>query len=271
MKKIKLVIADYNKEYLVALKDYFEQDAEIELVAALTDGEELLRAIEIVRPDVLLLDIVLPRLDGIGVLERIRTNIDLPDLKVIVASTFSQDSIIKQTMRHGVDYYMIKPVNKRLLLDRIKELANGFSVVENVSMPNFQVIRERKAIFSNPNNIRLSITELMHEIGVPAHIKGYRYLIEAINQVYNDEKLLDQVTTELYPMLAEKFDSTKSRVERAIRHAIIVAWTRGNKEMMRDLFASIVDIDKVKPTNSEFIAMSAAKVQIENKKLNFRK
>ncbi len=271
MKKIKLVIADYNKEYVTALKEYFMQDPEIELVAALTDGAELLRALEIVEPDVLLLDIVLPKLDGIGVLEEVRRNHQLRELKVIVASTFNQESIIKQTMRHGVDYYLIKPVNQRLLLDRIKDLAKGYPPLDGANLSNYQLVKERKAYFSNPNDIRLSITELMHEIGVPAHIKGYRYLIDAINLVYSNAGLLDQVTTELYPMLAKKFDSTKSRVERAIRHAIVVAWTRGNKEVMRDLFASIVDIDRVKPTNSEFIAMSAAKVKLEYEKNNSRK
>ena len=131
-----------------------------------------------------------------------------------------------------------------------------------------QLVKEHKAIFTNPNDTKLSIVELLHEIGVPAHIKGYRYLIEAIYQVSLDAELLDRITTGLYPILADKFDSTKSRVERAIRHAIVVAWTRGDREMMREVFGVIVDIDRIKPTNSEFIAMSAAKVKLESEKLN---
>ncbi len=268
MKKIKLVIADFNVEHLDSLKEFFREDAAIELLVAAHDGDELLKALEIVKPDVLLLDLVLYGMDGFGVLEQIKLRSNLKNMKIIVTSTFGHESIIKQTIKHGADYYLIKPVNKELLLKRIKELTPSEAVIENLALPNVQIVREDKAIFTNPNDAKLTIVELLHELGVPAHIKGYRYLIEAIHQVYLDVELLDRVTTELYPILADEFDSTKSRVERAIRHAIVVAWSRGNSEMMDLLFGSIVDIARIKPTNSEFIAMSAAKVKLEFEKLN---
>lgn len=268
MKRTKLVIADFNNEYLELLKNFLKADQEIELLAAINNGDELLRAFEVITPDVLLLDLVLYGMDGFGVLEHIKLSPDLKNMKVIVTSTFGHESIIKQTMKHGADYYLIKPVNKEVLLKRIKDLAWNEAAEESFVLNSMQMVKEQKAIFTNPNDAKLTIVELLHEIGVPAHIKGYRYLIEAIYQVYLDVRLLDHVTTELYPILADGFDSTKSRVERAIRHAIVVAWTRGNREMMTELFGSIVDIARIKPTNSEFIAMSAAKVRLESEKLN---
>ncbi len=268
MKKIKLIFADFSTEYLEMLGNFFKEDQEVELTATTTNGDELLRTLEIIKPDVLLLDLVLYGMDGLGVLEQLRVRPSLRGIKIIVSSTFSHESIIKQAIKQGADYYLIKPVNKELLLTRIKALAKTEAVLENNASGYVQLVKEHKAIFTNPNDTKLSIVELLHEIGVPAHIKGYRYLIEAIYQVSLDAELLDRITTGLYPILADKFDSTKSRVERAIRHAIVVAWTRGDREMMREVFGVIVDIDRIKPTNSEFIAMSAAKVKLESEKLN---
>lgn len=271
MKRIKLVIADFNNEYLNTLEEFFRDDAEIELLAAINDGNELLKALDIITPDALLLDLVLYGMDGIGVLEQIKLRANLKNMKIIVTSTFGTEGIIKQTIKYGADYCLIKPANKEQLLNRIKELAWCEANPESFKFNNASIIKEPKAIFTNPNDTKLSTIELLHELGVPAHIKGYRYLIEAVNNVYNNADLLDRITTELYPIIADKFNSTKSRVERAIRHAIFVTWTRGNSEMMEDLFGSIVDITNIKPTNSEFISMIAAKVELEFKKLNTKR
>jgi two-component system response regulator (stage 0 sporulation protein A) len=204
-------------------------------------------------PDVIVLDLIMPRLDGIGVLERINaSNSKRP--KIIMLTAFGQESITQKTVELGADYYILKPFNIEVLISRIRQLA-GFGAPVRPSVPTSSAAANR--------SLDLEVTGIIREIGIPAHIKGYQYLRDAIMMIVAEVDLLGAVTKVLYPMIAEKYNTTPSRVERAIRHAIEVAWNRGNIEMINKLFGYTVKIEKGKPTNSEFMAMIADKLRME--------
>jgi len=203
-------------------------------------------------PDVIVLDIIMPHLDGIGVLERLRQMELEKKPKVIMLTAFGQENITQKAVELGADYYVLKPFNLNVLLQRIRQVA-----VEEGERPRAGPPRGR--------NLDLEVTNIIHEIGIPAHIKGYLYLRDAIIMVINRVDLLGAITKELYPAIAEKYDTTSSRVERAIRHAIEVAWNRGNVDMIDSLFGHTVSQERGKPTNSEFIAMVADRLRMQMK------
>ncbi|MCY6354088.1 sporulation transcription factor Spo0A [Clostridium sp. ZS2-4] len=264
--KISVVIADDNKEFCNILNDYLLNQRDIVVTGVAKDGIEALKLIQEKQPDLVVLDIIMPHLDGLGVLERLNTiNID-PMPRVIVLSAVGQDKITQRAITLGADYYVVKPFDMDVFTKRIRQMFNNTissdQVKKTVSLIETEEIKVRK---SEPLDLESEITNIIHEIGVPAHIKGYMYLREAISMVVNDVELLSAVTKELYPSIAKKYNTTASRVERAIRHAIEVAWSRGQVETINKIFGYTIHNGKGKPTNSEFIAMVADKLRLKNK------
>ncbi|QHE52903.1 sporulation transcription factor Spo0A [Pontibacillus sp. HMF3514] len=260
MEKIKVCLADDNRELVHMLEDYFEDQPNIEVIGTAYNGQECLEMLEEKDPDVLLLDIIMPHVDGLAVLGRMKELNKSKFPNDIMLTAFGQEEVTKKAVDLGASYFILKPFDLNNLRDHILQV-NGLK-------PNFDSNRSRAQRDSQKEekkpNLDASITNIIHEIGVPAHIKGYMYLREAISMVYNDIELLGSITKVLYPDIAKKYNTTASRVERAIRHAIEVAWSRGNIESISSLFGYTVSMTKAKPTNSEFIAMVADKLRLEH-------
>ena len=265
--KISVLIADDNKEFCSILNDYLLNQKDIVVTGIAKDGREALELIEERQPDLVVLDIIMPHLDGLGVLERLNSMTLEKVPRVIVLSAVGQDKITQQAITLGADYYVVKPFDMDIFTKRIREMFSTTEVPEVARQtPQMPIIqREAAATSRGPVDLETEITSIIHEVGVPAHIKGYMYLREAITMVVNDMELLSAVTKELYPSIAKKYNTTASRVERAIRHAIEVAWGRGQVEAINKLFGYTVHGDKGKPTNSEFIAIIADKLRLKNK------
>ena len=262
---IKVCVADDNRELVGLLEEYISSQSDMEVVGVAYNGQDCLTLIEEEQPDVLILDIIMPHLDGLAVLEKMNQRNLEKRPNIIMLTAFGQEDVTKKAVELGASYYILKPFDMDTLLNKIKDVTgNGQTILPSQSGSSqaaFQSVRKEKKQF----NLDASITSIIHEIGVPAHIKGYMYLREAITMVYNDIELLGSITKVLYPDIAKKFNTTASRVERAIRHAIEVAWSRGNIDSISSLFGYTVSHSKAKPTNSEFIAMVADKLRIENK------
>jgi two-component system response regulator (stage 0 sporulation protein A) len=267
--KIKVLIADDNKEFCSILSEYLKNQDDFEVVGVAKDGIEALKLVESEKPDVLILDIIMPHLDGLGVLERLNGEHIESIPKVIILSAVGQDKITQRAISLGADYYVVKPFELDVFVNRIRQMFNGGIGMPEIKRPVQNKVDAIKTsnngTTNNSNNLEAEITNIIHEIGVPAHIKGYLYLREAIAMVVNDVELLSAVTKELYPSIAKKYNTTASRVERAIRHAIEVAWSRGQVETINKIFGYTIHNSKGKPTNSEFIAMVADKLRLEQK------
>ena len=263
--KIKIVLADDNKDFCQVLKEYLSNEDDIEILGIAKDGIEALDLVKRTQPDLLVLDVIMPHLDGLGVIEKLNA-MDIPKMpKIIVLSAVGQDKITQSAINLGADYYIVKPFDFVIFINRIRELvSNKTAHIEPKSRVNTDIQMTRSNFVKNSGNIETEITNIIHEIGVPAHIKGYLYLREAIKMGIDNVELLGAVTKELYPSIAKKFNTTPSRVERAIRHAIEVAWSRGKVDTINQLFGYTVHNTKGKPTNSEFIAMIADKLRLEH-------
>ena len=264
--KITVVIADDNQEFTKMICKYLNNEEGIEVVGVANDGKEGLDIILSKEPDIALLDVVMPQMDGIGVLEKIFSLPIKKKPKCVMLSAVGQDCITQKAMAIGAEYYMIKPFDLETLVKRIREIHDGYNnISQNV------VTREIKSPYiaiptaKTPETLEAQVTNVIHEVGVPAHIKGYQYLREAITLAVNDIDIINSITKMLYPTLARKFKTTPSRVERAIRHAIEVAWTRGKLDVNNSMFGNTISVNKGKPTNSEFIAMIADKLRLEMK------
>lgn len=267
MKKILVGIVDDNKDFCEVVADYLKKQEHMEISFIANDG---LEAIELLkggnRPDILILDLIMPHLDGFGVLEALNsTEMDCYP-RVIMTSAIGQDSIIQKAITLGAQYYLVKPINMSMLVKRINQLstAGTDSFIQNAGSSNLRKSLVLKDSLVD-NDLEVDITNLIHELGVPAHIKGYQYIRDAITLVVANKELLSAVTKELYPTIASMNGTTPSRVERAIRHAIELAWNRGNLETLNSLFGYTIQNDKGKPTNSEFIAIIADKLRLERK------
>ena len=250
MEKARLLVIDDNENLVDMIEEYFSDHEFIKVVLKAYSGEEGINLIEnkINDYDVIILDLIMPNKDGIYVLEQMkRKNIYKP---VIISTSYNSDEMIRRVSEHGVHYFLLKPYELSDLEGRIMESVNKED-------------KESKNINIYHNNLQISVTKILHELGVPSHIKGYQYIREGIMLIYNNPDMIGGITKELYPEIASKYDTTVSRVERAIRHAIEVSWNRGNWELMEEIFGHSVDIDKAKPTNSEFIVTVADKLRLE--------
>lgn len=264
-KKIQVVIADDNREFGDILNEYLSNQADIEVVGIARDGIEACDIITSKCPDIAILDIIMPHLDGLGVLERINSVGMSKKPLFIVLSAVGQDKITQRALALGAEYYVVKPFDMEVLVSRIRQLKN---ITQSSIIRSSYHGEDLSLNAPKPMNIEAEVTNIMHEIGVPAHIKGYQYLRDAIMMVVEDLEVINSITKQLYPSIAKEYNTTPSRVERAIRHAIEVAWSRGQVDTIDSLFGYTINIGKGKPTNSEFIAMVADKLRLEMKVAN---
>ena len=250
MKKTRVLVVDDNKSLVEMIKEYFNESSEIAISLEAYDGLEGIRLIEKKQDeyDLVLLDLIMPNKDGITVLEQMKAK--GIDKKVIVLTSYNTQDIIRKVSELGINYFILKPFELVDLERRILEVSEGVKF-------------GGKTVDIYHNNLQISITKTLHELGVPSHIKGYQYIRESISLVYERPEIVGGITKELYPEVAKKYGTTVSRVERAIRHAIEVSWNRGNWQLMEEIFGHSVDIDKAKPTNSEFIVTVADKLRLE--------
>lgn len=251
MEKIKVLMIDDNEGLIDLAREYFK-DKNISIEYTALDGNEGMEIIKAEQGnyDVVLLDLIMPNKDGCGVLKELKQqNINIFS-KIIVSTSYNEQKTIRKVSEYGISYFVLKPFNLNDLEEKIIDTYNEQN-------------EEGKIIDFKHGDLKLSITHVLHELGIPSHIKGYQYIREAIDIIYNNPSVIGGITKELYPELAQKFDTTVSRVERAMRHAIEVSWNRGSWDVMEEIFGHSVDIDKAKPTNSEFIVTIADKLKLE--------
>ena len=257
--KISVLIADDNKVFTDELAAYIKTLPDMKVAGVAYDGNEAWGMINETKPDVVILDVIMPERDGLSVLKQLSsTKVKKP--VCILASVTGSSSIMDTAMKFGADYYLLKPQSMSAIADTIR---NFSSVLADVVVP----VKEQISAVPQAQSFDLEsiVTEFIHELGVPAHIKGYQYIRSAIMMVVEDMELLNYITKQLYPTIAKKYKTTSSRVERAIRHSIEVAWSRGKAETMDEIFGYTVDTGKGKPTNSEFIAMVADRIRLQTK------
>jgi len=254
MENIRVLMVDDNENLVAMIKEYFISHLNIDITLEAYDGAEAMEVIEKKRDefDVIILDLIMPNRDGIYVLEEMKKkNINKP---IIISTSYNAADMIRRVSEYNVNYFILKPFELSDLEKRILECVNKGT-------------QNSKVINLLHNNLQISVTKLLHELGVPSHIKGYQYIREGIIMLYENPSMIGGITKELYPEIASKFDTTVSRVERAIRHAIEVSWNRGDWKLMEEIFGHSVDIDKAKPTNSEFIVTIADKLRLEFRKV----
>lgn len=268
MDKISVLIVDDNARTVNMLEEIVQNDEAMVVVGKAENGLEALDLIREKEPDVVLLDLIMPKLDGLGVLEKVRKNTELKRIpSFIVISAIAQERVTENAFELGASYYILKPFDNNVVLSRIRQVKGRIG----------QHLLEKHSLVSgcefNPgnraHNLEADVTDIIHEIGVPAHIKGYQYLRDAIMMSVDDHEMLNSITKQLYPSIAKRHKTTPSRVERAIRHAIEVAWSRGKMDTINDLFGYTVSYGKGKPTNSEFVALIADKIRLEYKSAGF--
>lgn len=260
MSMISVAIADDNERMVEILDSIVKKDNDIRIVGKANNGEDVYQMIKEKEPDVVLLDLIMPKLDGLSVMERINQDQTIKKHpKFIVISAIGQEGITEDAFNLGAYYYIMKPFDNDMVLSRVKAMKNSYDAGGARSSLNQNV---NKGDYENLEN---DVTDMIHEVGVPAHIKGYQYLRDAILMVIREPEMLNSITKILYPTIAKRNQTTPSRVERAIRHAIEVAWSRGNMDVINALFSYTVSTGKGKPTNSEFIALIADKIRLQNK------
>lgn len=255
MKNIRVLMVDDNENLVAMLKEYFVSHLNIDITLEAYDGLEAMEVIEKHKDeiDVIILDLIMPNKDGIYVLDEMKKkNISKP---IIISTSYNAADMIRRVSEYNVNYFILKPFELSDLEKRILECVDKNK--EN-----------NKVINLLHSNLQISVTKLLHELGVPSHIKGYQYIREGIIMLYENPGMIGGITKELYPEIASKFDTTVSRVERAIRHAIEVSWNRGDWKLMEEIFGHSVDIDKAKPTNSEFIVTISDKLRLEFRKVS---
>ncbi len=262
MEKLNVAIADDNEILLDLLEEIIKSDDELNVVGKARNGEEAYGIIKNKEPDVVLLDIVMPKMDGLCVMNKVKKDASIKKQPAfIMISAIGQESITEDAFEMGANYYIMKPFDNEVIINRIKRTRDKKPLHKSsekyIPLERASEIKER--------NLEADVTNIIHEIGVPAHIKGYQYLRDAIMMSVEDMDMLNSITKILYPTIAKKYQTTSSRVERAIRHAIEVAWSRGKMDTIDELFGYTINTGKGKPTNSEFIALIADKIRLEYK------
>ncbi len=259
--KVKILVADDNKDFCQLLEEFLKEKEDMEVIGVAYNGNEALNYLKEKEIDILILDLIMPHLDGIGVMEEMKKMGISNEVKTIILTAFGQEKVTQRVISLGADYYIMKPFDLDKLLKRIRQIispqvgsTSGYVISKNNGNDR---VKEEK-------NLSMIVTDVLHELGIPAHIKGYLYLRYAIELVIEDVDFLGAVTKELYPEVADNFNTTSSRVERAIRHAIEVAWNRGNREALENYFRNnnISEKDD-KPTNSQFIAKIADQLRLK--------
>ena len=245
---IKILMIDDNVKLIDAVKEYFKNNEEVKVVLEAYNG---LEGMEIIKNktdefDVILLDLIMPKKDGLYVLEEMKNN--NIDKKVIVETSYNASEVIREVAEYDVNYFILKPFDLEDLEKKIYDV--------------FKKKNDKSIDFYN-SNLQVSISKLLHDLGIPSHIKGYQFLRDAVNMLFDDPNMIGGITKELYPELANKYNTTVSRVERSIRHAVEVSWNRGDIDLMEKIFGHSVDIDRAKPTNSEFIVTIADKLRLD--------
>ena len=262
-KKITVLIADDDKDFINAMLTAIAQTDGVEAVGTAFDGLEAVDMIDALKPDIVILDMIMPNLDGMGVLERFSAVSSANKPMFFVVSAIANEKIASKTITLGAEYFMQKPVDIGNLVNRIIMFAanDEGTLPESVDASELKLVQRT----TPPADIEMMVTDIIHEIGIPAHIKGYQYLRHAIIMVVDNLDVINSITKELYPTVAKDFNTTPSRVERAIRHAIEVAWDRGDTDVLNSFFGYTIANSKGKPTNSEFIAMIADKLRLTMK------
>ena len=261
MEQLNVAIADDNVRMLDLLGEIIEGDKDLRLVGKANNGEDMYRIIKQEEPDVVLLDLIMPKMDGLSVMEMVSADKTVkkhPDF--IVVTAIGQERIAEDAFAKGASYYIMKPFNNETVLHRIKH--TGHAVKQDFQRGETKHENEE----TSQESLEAMVTEMIHEIGIPAHIKGYHYLRDAILMAVDDMDVLNAITKILYPTVAKRHQTTSSRVERAIRHAIEVAWSRGKLDTLEELFGYTVSNGKGKPTNSEFIALVADTIRLKSKR-----
>ena len=260
MREVNVAIADDNERILDMLGEIIEQDQDLNLIGKADNGEDIYHLIKEKKPDVVLLDLIMPKMDGLSVMEKVNMDEQITKRpEFIIVTAVGQERITEDAFRKGASYYVMNPFHNDMILSRIKDAGNG-------ERKNSSESESRNAVSKKQEyNLETRVTDMIHEIGIPAHIKGYHYLRDAIIMAVDDMDVLNAITKVLYPTIAKMHQTTASRVERAIRHAIEVAWSRGKLDTLDELFGYTVSNGKGKPTNSEFIALIADTIRLENK------
>lgn len=261
MGEIAVAIADDNERILDLLGEIIGSDKDLKLVGKANNGEDAYSLIKEKQPDVMLLDLIMPKMDGLSVMDLVNNDEEIKKRpSFIIVTAVGQERITEDAFRKGANYYILKPFNNEMVLNRIKNVGHVLHSDVRFVADNGQNRSAQPEV-----NLEARVTDMIHEIGIPAHIKGYHYLRDAIIMSIEDMDVLNAITKVLYPTVAKKHQTTASRVERAIRHAIEVAWSRGKLDTLDELFGYTVSNGKGKPTNSEFIALIADTIRLEYK------
>lgn len=270
MKNLNVAIADDNEVVLNMLENVINNEENLKVIAATKNGEELVEIIKTKKPDVVVLDMIMPKLDGIAVLEKINKDVTIKIKPAfIIVSAIGHETMTETAFLLGASYYLMKPFDNRALINKINEYGSYEKLIlKDKGLANNLNKTNKKNI---SGNLEKDVTNIIHDIGIPAHIKGYQYLRDAIIMAIEDTEIINCITKILYPDIAKKYNTTASRVERAIRHAIEVAWMRGNTDTLNDMFGYTINNGKGKPTNSEFIALISDKLRLQYSTIDSRK
>ncbi len=261
MEQVNVAIADDNERMLELLGNIISAEKNLTLVGKANNGEEIYQIIKNKEPDVVLLDLIMPKMDGLSVMDMVNKDQNMRKRpEFIIVTAIGQEKITEDAFRKGAAYYIMKPFRNEVLIDKIQSVRNRKQQLECFTQGADIRTQEKE-----PESLESKVTNMIHEIGIPAHIKGYHYLRDAIIMSVEDMDVLNAITKILYPTVAKKHQTTASRVERAIRHAIEVAWGRGKLDTLDELFGYTVSNGKGKPTNSEFIALIADTIRLEYK------
>lgn len=269
MTTLNVAIAEDNPKVMDLLNEMLEKEEGIQVVGKARTGKEAYKMIVNAKPDVVLLDVIMPEMDGVEVMEKVREEGGLEKLPgYIMVSAAGSDDVTAEAFNMGANYYIVKPFSEKVVIDKIHKIGSAGRASRSLSLARGRRIKpyENQQDYME-QNLENDVTQILHEIGVPAHIKGYQYLRDAISASVGDQEMLASVTKVLYPNIAKKHQTTPSRVERAIRHAIEVAWNRGKMETINEIFGYTVSNGKGKPTNSEFIALLSDKIRLDYKRM----